>query len=579
MLFVIGLFMPGFGLSGLSGSKGTIQVNEKDTIRVRIASLSYFPVKWDKEANLRILEKHAREAASTGAQLVVTPEGALEGYVIDTLRKYMDRKIWDPQFHSIAEPLDGPYMMKVRQLAQELRVDIVLGFLERDGEVLYNSAAWIDMNGDVLHIHRKTQLWEPYFDPPFYHPGYEIKAFDTRFGRMGMLICFERQIPEVARTLALDGARLLIIPAFGSDGEWNTWMLQTRARDNEVPLIFTNPERTLIVSSDGDIITKKENKQGAGIVYASLDLAGEPHKRMTRRRTEPFAEQISEYLPGANQRMSRPSHIKVASVQMHSSHNLAENVEKICRHLEDCARKGIRVAVFPECATTGYFEKDIPEYSKEELKDAEQTIAKACIENKIYAVVGTPRFEDGKLYNVGLVIDDKGQSIFSQPKIHLIGKDKQWAQPGNRLGIFRIDDILCSIFICHDSRYPELVRLPVIKGARLVFYISCEGNITKEHEIEDSRAQMVARAEENNVYVINSNTPQRIDPLEGSHGKSAIINPSGVILQEASIFKEDVLIEVLDLSSASGGRAIRSLEADFMKEWWIKGLELIDVPE
>lgn len=579
ILFVTGLCLLCFSFPEVVNSKGIVQDDGKDTGIVRIASLSYFPVKWDKEANLRMLEKIAREAASTGAQLLVTPEGALEGYIIDTLRKYMDRKIWDPKFYSIAEPLDGPYMMKVRQLAQELGVDIVLGFLERDGEVLYNSAAWIDMNGEVLHVHRKTQMWEPYFDPPFYHPGYEIKAFDTRFGRMGMLICFERQIPEIATTLALDGARLLIIPAFGSDGEWNTWMLRTRARDNEIPMIFTNPERTLILSYDGNIIAKKENKHGAGIVYASLDLAGKPHKRMTRRRTEPFAEQISEYLPGANQRLSRPGHIKVASVQMHSSHDLAENVDRICEHLDDCARQGVRVAVFPECATTGYFEKDIPGYSEKDFREAEDKIAKSCIENGIYAVIGTPRFENGILYNVAIVIDDEGKTIFSQPKIHLIGRDKQWSQPGNRLGVFRIDDILCSIFICHDSRYPELVRLPVLKGARLIFYPSCEGNISKEHEIEDSRAQMVARAEENNVYLINANTPQRLDPLEGSHGKSAIIDPNGLILQEASIFKEDVLIEVLDMTRASGNRANKSLEADFMREWWEIGMKLVSEPE
>jgi len=60
-----------------------------------------------------------------------------------------------------------------------------------------------------VHVHRKTHMAQPYFEPGFYHPGYKINAFNTRFGRMGMMICYERQVPEVAAVLALDGARYI----------------------------------------------------------------------------------------------------------------------------------------------------------------------------------------------------------------------------------------------------------------------------------------------------------------------------------------------------------------------------------
>ncbi len=550
-----------------------------DSGRVKIASLSYIPVKWDKAPNLKTIEKMTRQAAGEGAEILITPEGGLEGYLIDELRKSKEREKWEPRFREIAEPLDGPSVMKVRSLARELGVDLVLGFLERDGDTLYNSCAWIDPEGEILHVHRKSHMAQPYFDPEYYHPGYEAKAFDTRFGRMGMMICFERQIPEVATALALDGARMLIVPSYGSRGEWNTVMLRTRARDSEAYLIFTHPKQTLVISPGGSVITDVDNEQGAGIVYAELDLAMSPPDRMTKRRPEVFAEKIAEYLPGANQRFSRPGHLKVASVQMHSSHNLKENVENICRHLSECAIKGVRVAVFPECATTGYFRDEISEYSQEDFLDAEKVIAKACIANKIYAVVGTPYYEKGLRYNMGLVIDDKGQTLFRQPKIHLVGADRPWAGPGNRLGVFRIDGELCSILICHDSRYPELVRLPVIKGARLIFYISCESSITSEKKMEPYRAQVVARAVENNVYIVQANTPQKLDPMEGSHGQSRIVDPNGNLIQEASIFSEEVLIEVLDLNRASGGTAKRSLEADFLKDWWERGLEAITVQD
>jgi predicted amidohydrolase len=177
---------------------------------------------------------------------------------------------------------------------------------------------------------------------------------------------------------------------------------------------------------------------------------------------------------------------------------------------------------------------------------------------------------------MALVINDRGETVYRQAKIQLVGGDTGWAAPGNRMGLFRIDDDTCSLIICHDSRYPELVRLPVIKGSRLVFYLSNESGIKEEHKIDPYRAQVVARAVENNVYVVQSNAPQTLTPLEGSHGQSRIVAPDGTLLQEASILGEEVLIEVLDLKSSTGNLARKSLRAKFLREWWKGGLDKIE---
>jgi predicted amidohydrolase len=547
--------------------------------KVKIASLSYIPVKWDKESNLKTIEKMATEAVANGAQLLITPEGGLEGYLIDELLKSPEREKWEPKFREIAEPLDGPGVMKVREIARKLGVDLVLGFLERDGNILYNSCAWINPNGEVLQVHRKTQLAEPYFDPEYYHPGYEINAFDTRFGRIGMLICFERQVPEVSTALALDGARILINPSYGSRGEWNDVMLRTRARDNEAYFIFTHPKQTLVIQPDGKIIVNKDDEQGAGIVYAEISLDFKPVSKLVKRRSEAFRDKLSADLEATNRRLSHPGMLKVAAVQMHSSHNLRENVEKICRHLADCARQGVRVAVFPECATTGYFKEDIPGYTEQDFIDAEKKIAASCQNHQIFAVVGTPYYEEGKVYNMALVIAPSGKTIYRQPKINQVGGDKPWSVPGNRLGVFHIDGEMCSAMVCHDSRYPELARLPVIKGSRLVFYISCESGISSEEKIAPYRAQVVARAVENQVFIVQSNTPQKTNPQEGSHGQSRIVNPNGIIDKEASIFEEEVLVSTINLKDATGSTAKRSMDAPFLNDWWESGLKLVEVKE
>ena len=546
---------------------------------LKIASLSSIPVKWDKEANLKNLEKMAREAAAAGAQLLITPEGQLEGYLIDELIKSPEREKWEPKFREIAEPVDGPSVMKVRSLARELGVDLVLGFLERDGEILYNSCAWIDKTGSVLHVHRKTQLAEPYFDPEYYHPGYEIKAFDTRFGRCGMMICFERQIAEVAGVLALDGARLLINPSYGSRGEWNNAILRARARDNEAWLVFTHPKQTLVISPAGEILVDKDREEGAGIVYSELKIGLSPAKKLAKRRSEPFEGRLESNVPGADKRLSGPGKLKVATVQMHATHDLKENVARICRHLADCSGQGVRVAVFPECATTGYFREEIASWSEKDLLDAEKEIAAACLKHGIYAVVGTPYFENGIRYNFALVISPEGKTIYRQAKVYLVGGDKPWAQPGKKLGIFNIDNHVCSVIVCHDSRYPEMVRLPVMKGARLVFYLSCESDIRSEEKMEPYRAQVVARAVENNVYIVQANTPQKMNPVEGSHGQSRIVDPNGQLIREASVFDEEVLVEVLDLTRATGKLPANSLESPFLKDWWRKGLEMVEENE
>ena len=543
---------------------------------IMVASLSFIPKKWDKEANLATIDKMAREAAAHGAKIIVTSEGALDGYLINELLEKKNRAKWDLKFKEMAESVDDPGVMKIRELARELQVDFVLGFLERDGDVLYNSCAWINAQGDIVHVHRKTHMAQAYFEPDFYHPGYEISAFDTRYGRMGMMICYERQVPEVAGALALDGARYIINPSYGGRGEWNATMLRARARDNQAWLLFTHPKQTLVVSKEGEVMVDVDDEKGAGIVYTSLEKMDKPASKLLKRRPEVFAGQLSKPIEKGNQRSSSPGQLKVASVQFRSVHNMKDNVNRICEFIKYCADQGARVVLFPECATSGYFTEDILDFTEKDFLDAEQKMADVCAEYKIYAIVGTPYFEDGVRYNMALVINDQGETIYRQAKIQLVGGDTDWAVPGNRLGLFKIDDDTCSLIICHDSRYPELVRLPVMKGSHLVFYMSNESGIKEEHKIDPYRAQVVARAVENNVYIVQANAPQNLSPLEGSHGQSRIVAPDGTLLQEASMMGEDVLIEVLDLSKSTGGLAKKSLRAKFLKEWWEDGLEKIE---
>jgi predicted amidohydrolase len=262
--------------------------------------------------------------------------------------------------------------------------------------------------------------------------------------------------------------------------------------------------------------------------------------------------------------------LHVAAVQMHSVNNLSENADRISKTLLDCAAMGVRVAAFPECALSGY-SGEVTKLDSSQIREAELKVADTCRKAGIYAIIGMPYRTDQKLFNSAAVISPEGNIIERYHKVQLA---ESWPDPGDHLSVFNIDDIPCSIIICHDERYPELVRLPVLAGAKVIFYISHESNLRSEKKLDPYRAQIQARAVENNVFVVHSNAPANQD-ASGSHGQSRIIAPDGNIIQEASFFDEEVLTSLLDLSKATRNNATKSMTRGPLKEWWQEGLKYV----
>lgn len=263
--------------------------------------------------------------------------------------------------------------------------------------------------------------------------------------------------------------------------------------------------------------------------------------------------------------------LKVAAIQLRSSRNLSDNLSRITNSIHDCARQGARVVVFPECALTGYFEDMVTNLSAVQITTAAEQVAEACRQIGVYGIVGTAWREGEKLFNSALIIAPTGKVIERYDKIQLA---ERWPQAGDHLSVFKVDGVPCSVIICHDERYPELVRLPVLAGAKVVFYVSHESGLRDEHKLNPYRAQIQARAVENNVYVVQANAPANPD-TSGSHGQSRIIAPDGNILHEASIFGEDVLMATLDLRKATRDNARKSLERGPFRDWWQEGLRRV----
>ncbi len=269
--------------------------------------------------------------------------------------------------------------------------------------------------------------------------------------------------------------------------------------------------------------------------------------------------------------------LRVATVQMRSGADWRANVAKIKGFLADCAARKVQILAIPECAVSSYDAAAIKALTAEDIAVAEREIAAACREHAIAAVIGIPEIREGRLYNCALIISDQGGIIARHDKVQLVGQDKAWqCTPGTAPSVvFPIGPTRAAVVICHDSRFPELTRLPVIAGARVVFYISSEAMLLKESKMIPYRAQVQAMAVENTVYVVHANPPAN-DIRTGSHGQSRIVAPDGNLVQEASQLQEEVLVADLDMARATGEYALESLEGP-LGDWWRAGVKQVGV--
>lgn len=235
--------------------------------QVKVAAISMRPTKWDKPANAAKLERLIRKAAAGNPDVIVTIEGALEGYVVYDVIE--GRRTADEML-AIAEPLDGPYVVQFRQLARDLSVCLCFGFAERVGDDIYNTVVFVDHEGEICGTYHKSQFAEgTHSSWHFNRIGKELRAFDTPFGRAGMLICNDRWNPLIARSIVLDGAQVLYIPTYGNTSKAQNQAVLARARENGVPIVQANVGLNMVVSK-GEMIAYQRGFDR--ITFADIDV-------------------------------------------------------------------------------------------------------------------------------------------------------------------------------------------------------------------------------------------------------------------------------------------------------------------
>lgn len=208
-----------------------------------------------REKSIEKADALVREAAAKGANVILLPE-LFETWYFCQERRY--------DSYSLALPVgENPAVKHFSALARELGAVIPVSFYERDENVLYNSVAMIDADGSLLGVYRKTHIPDDHFyQEKFYFTpgGTGFKVWDTRFGKIGVGICWDQWFPEAARCMSLMGAELLLYPtAIGSEPiiecdsmpHWRRCM-QGHAAANLVPVIAANRVGTERVSPDSE---------------------------------------------------------------------------------------------------------------------------------------------------------------------------------------------------------------------------------------------------------------------------------------------------------------------------------------
>jgi predicted amidohydrolase len=244
---------------------------------VRVAVAQTAPELGANARNLERLLDRLQEVASKGARLVVFPECALSGYMVDRVE----------ELRCLAEPIPGPSTSRIAEACARQRVYAVVGLLEQGIDAFYNSAVLVGPEG-LIARYRKAHLPGLGLDRLVAHGDTPFAVHDTPIGRIGMAICYDIRFPEPTRLLALRGAEIVAFPSnwpsverLAPPSAIPDVLTRARAIENRVFLAVADRAgeergsrflgRSQLIDVSGKVVA--EAGSGEELLYADFDLA------------------------------------------------------------------------------------------------------------------------------------------------------------------------------------------------------------------------------------------------------------------------------------------------------------------
>lgn len=515
-------------------------------MKYKAAAIQYEPTQFKKEYNISSLLKFCEEAAKTGSKLIVTPEMGTTGYC------FLDREEIKP----LVESIPGPTTDKFYEISKKYDCYIVIGFPEVDKEtnLYYNSAVLIGPEG-IIGKHRKSHSYIA--EPKWSAPGQEHLVYNTKIGKIAILICMDIHFIETARLVALQDADIIIhISNWLSERTPGPYWI-SRAFENSAYLIEGNRwglERTVqfsggscIINPDGSIASVIDS--GDGICYAEIDIEWARNREVLGQKvfndrrpemymnlpTDPYLWNPIDFfgLYGLNP-LPKGKKSKITVAQINSTNEIEDNLNKIINLSVNAKKEGSELIVFPELALTGHLSGS---------KNA-QTIDSPTIKklmnfsnmHNLYICFGYAENKDKEFFNSSMLIGPEG-ILGVYRKIHLNSNDRKWANEGNEWKYFDTKIGRIGMLIGYDAIFPESARCLGLYGCDLVLCSSAqEGIFTHGHSGTKVRQNYPIptgpdpnhwnhfriRGGENNIFFVYSNI---IDKENNFHGKSGIFGP------------------------------------------------------
>ncbi|GGI20868.1 carbon-nitrogen hydrolase family protein [Oxalicibacterium faecigallinarum] len=484
----------------------------------------------DLDINIGLLRQYTKEAVRQGARLIVFPECMNTGYLFDSADHCAE----------LAEPVNGRFVQAMADLCREHNVFIASGFTEKDESKgkIFNTGLLLDPKGDII-VHYHKQFLATH-DQNWFELGENgCPVVDTELGRIGLLICFDGRIPEITRSLAMQGAEIIVDMAnFFAMDQADMWV-PARAYENGLWFVAATkagversiyyPGGSMIVAPTGDVIAKIPYDTH-GVATAEIDVSRARNKgwhhegnRFADRQPAlygligkpvtdtPLAAILDQPL------IPEQSVAKAAAVQAHVTKETG-SLEAAYDMIDHTAKLGVKVIVVPQFFGSATWLPTLAEAHAEAKCTASHLAKVASIAQKYGCVIVLPVLEEkgDKIASVAVIIGTDGKEIGRYQQTHIEPEMKSWCIAGDTLPVFDTPFGRIGVLLGYDGMFPESSRVLALQGADMIAWCSAWRNPL------DRKLLTVPKAEDNRIFLIAANRTDSPYP-----GGSFIVPPNG----------------------------------------------------
>jgi predicted amidohydrolase len=478
------------------------------------------------------------EAVRQGAELVVLPECMDTGYLFDS----------PDHCRELAEAVpDGPFVSAMAKLAKKHGIYIASGITEWDAgkQRIFNTGIMLGRDGEVA-VHYHKQFLATHDQNWFAFGERGCPVVDTDLGRIGLLICFDGRIPEIARATALQGAEIIVDMAnFFAMDQADMWG-PARAYENGVWLVAATkagyersiyyPGGSMIVDPKGRVVAKMPyDRHGLVVadvfpdqahdksIYAGNDKFADRRPATYGILTKPYkdtpvAKTATEPLIPAN------SVAKVAAVQIHVTQGTG--ADDVLAMVDHTAKLGAKVLLLPEYALIGSWAPTAEEAAKAADNAAADLAKISAIARRYQCAItlSTVTRENGRLFATTVLTGPDGAEIGRYHKTHLTAEERAWATAGDTYPVFETPFGRIGIMAGYDALFPETSRCLAAAAADIILWPAAMRDPFERELIA------VPRAADNRVALVVAN---RLDsPYPGG---SLVIPPTGFGLWDINV--------------------------------------------